>query len=120
MTTYIQTLTTTATKPAAQAIARAVVERRLAGCAQVVGPITSTYWWQGKVETAEEWLCVMKSRQDLYEQLEQAICEVHPYEVPEILAMPVVEGSRDYLDWLDGELENADCRTGSDLVDKSN
>ena len=58
-------------------------------------------------ETAEEWLRVMKSRQDLYEQLEQAIREVHPYEVPEILAMPVVEGSRDYLAWLDGELENA-------------
>jgi len=54
MTNYIQVFTTTATKADAQAIARAVVERRLAGCAQVIGPITSTYWWQGKVETTQE------------------------------------------------------------------
>jgi len=104
MTNYIQVFTTTATKPDAQTIARTVVERRLAACAQVIGPITSTYWWQGKIESAEEWLCVIKSRQDLYERLEQAIREVHPYEVPEILAVPVVEGSRDYLAWLDHQL----------------
>jgi len=104
MTTYIQALTTTATKPATQAIATTVVEQRVAACAQVIGPITSTYWWQGKIETAEEWLCVMKSRQDLYEELEQAIRQAHPYEVPEILAVPVVHGSHDYLEWMDREL----------------
>ena len=99
-----QVVTTTATKADAQAIATAVVARRLAACAQVIGPITSTYWWQGKIETAEEWLCVMKSRQDLYEKLEQAIRQVHPYKVPEILAIPVVVGSQDYLEWMDHEL----------------
>jgi len=104
MTKYIQVLTTTATKSAAQAIATAVVGKRLAACAQVIGPITSTYWWQGKIETAEEWLCVMKSRQDLYQELEKAIRQVHPYEVPEILAVPVVQGSQDYLEWMDREL----------------
>jgi len=104
MTNYIQVLTTTATKPDAQAIARAVAERRLAACAQVIGPITSTYWWQGKIETADEWLCVMKSRQDLYPALEQAIREIHPYDVPEIPAVPVVQSSQDYLEWMDREL----------------
>jgi len=100
----IQAITTTETKTDAQAIARAVVEKRLASCVQIVGPITSTYWWQGEIETAEEWLCVIKSRRELYERLEEAIREVHPYEVPEILAVPVIAGSNDYLRWLNGEL----------------
>jgi len=104
MTESIQVITAAATRADTQAIATAVVEQRLAACAQVIGPITSTYWWQGKVETAEEWLCVMKSRQDLYQELEKAIRQVHPYEVPEILAVPVVQGSQDYLEWMDREL----------------
>jgi len=104
VTDYVQVVTTTETKTDAQAIASAVVEKRLGACAQIVGPITSTYWWQGQVETAEEWLCLIKGRRDLYAELEKAILEVHPYEVPEILAVPVVEGSRRYLAWLDGEL----------------
>jgi len=107
MTEAIQVVTTAATKTDAQAIATAVVGKRLAACAQVIGPITSTYWWQGKIETAEEWQCVMKSRQDLYDELEQAIRQVHPYEVPEILAFPVVLGSQDYLEWMDRELAQA-------------
>jgi periplasmic divalent cation tolerance protein len=110
----IQVVTTAGTKADAQRIARAVIEKRLAGCVQIVGPITSTYWWQGEIETAEEWLCVIKSRRDLYEELEEAIREVHPYDVPEILAVPVTAGSRDYLRWLDselGEFQRKDART---------
>jgi periplasmic divalent cation tolerance protein len=105
MTEVIQVVTTTKTKSDAQAIARAVVEKRLAACVQVIGPITSTYWWQGEIETAEEWMCVIKSRRDLYERLEEAIREVHPYDVPEILAVPVIAGSKSYLEWLDNELD---------------
>jgi len=104
MADHIQVLTTTETKVDAQAIANALIERRLAGCVQIIGPITSTYRWEGKIETAEEWLCVIKSRADLYEALEEAIRDVHPYDVPEILAVPVTAGSKDYLDWLDSEL----------------
>jgi periplasmic divalent cation tolerance protein len=104
VTNCIQVITTTETKSDAQAIARAVVEKRLAACVQIIGPITSTYWWQGEIETAEEWMCVIKSRQDLYERLEEAIREVHPYDVPEVLAVPVIAGSKDYLRWLDSEL----------------
>lgn len=105
MTEIIQVITTTGSKTDAQAIARTVVERRLAGCAQIVGPVTSIYWWQEEIETAEEWLCLIKSRQDLYKELERAIREIHPYDVPEILAVPVVTGSQSYLKWLASELK---------------
>ena len=106
-TNFIQLVTTTETEADAQAIANTLVERRLAGCVQIIGPITSTYWWERKIETAEEWLCVIKSRADLYEALEEAIRDTHPYEVPEILAVPVTTGSKDYLDWLEGELRKS-------------
>ena len=106
MTAYIQVFTTTDKKEDADKIAKEVVEKRLAACAQVIGPITSTYWWKENIERAEEWLCLMKSRNDLYEELEKAISEVHPYEVPEILAAPIVAGIQGYLEWLDEELRS--------------
>ncbi|MFL7791185.1 MAG: divalent-cation tolerance protein CutA [Anaerolineae bacterium] len=101
MGTYIQVTTTTRTKTDAQTIARVVVEKRLAACAQVVGPITSTYWWQGKVETTQEWLCAIKSRAAFYKDLERAIQAIHPYEEPEIIATSIVKGSEGYLAWID-------------------
>lgn len=104
---YIQVFTTTGSKTDAQAIADALVVQRLAGCVQIVGPITSTYRWQGRIETAEEWLCVAKSRGELYEAVERAIREVHPYEEPEILAVPVSAGSASYLRWLDESLRGS-------------
>jgi len=104
MTDYIQVVTTTEKREDALRIAGEVVEQRLGGCAQVMGPITSAYWWKEKVEVAEEWMCVIKSRKDLYGELERAIRKAHPYEQPEILAAPVVAGSEGYLEWLKGEL----------------
>jgi periplasmic divalent cation tolerance protein len=101
MNSYIQVVTTTARREEAQRIARELVEKRLAGCAQVVGPITSTYRWQGKIETDVEWQCWCKTRSELFTQVEEAIRSSHPYEVPEILAVPVVAGSERYLAWLD-------------------
>jgi periplasmic divalent cation tolerance protein len=102
----IQVVTTTARRDEAQRIAQALVEERLAACVQIVGPVTSTYRWQGRIETAEEWQCWAKSRLELYERIEQAIRRLHPYEVPEILAMPVVAGSAGYLEWV--ALETSD------------
>ena len=104
MSDYIQVYTTTESKEDAERISRLAVERRVAACAQVFGPIESTYRWEGKLETAKEWYCILKSRRDLYESLEKAIKDNHPYDVPEILAVPVVSGNRDYLDWLDREV----------------
>lgn len=80
-----------------------LVERRLAACVHVGGPVTSTYWWQGKMEVAQEWTCTAKTQGELYERVEQAIREVHPYDEPEIVALPIVEGSRSYLDWITNE-----------------
>ncbi|MBW2208786.1 MAG: divalent-cation tolerance protein CutA [Deltaproteobacteria bacterium] len=104
MADYIQIYTTTEKREEARDIARNVVEKRLAACAQVLGPIASTYWWKGMIEEAEEWMCIMKSRRDLYEKLEATIRSIHPYEEPEILAVPIEAGSRGYLNWLDREL----------------
>ncbi|UCF57110.1 MAG: divalent-cation tolerance protein CutA, partial [Deltaproteobacteria bacterium] len=73
MADYIQLFTTTEKRDDAEIIAREVVEKRLASCAQVLGPIKSTYWWKEKIEQTEEWLCIMKSRSDLYDELEEAI-----------------------------------------------
>jgi periplasmic divalent cation tolerance protein len=103
MAEYIEVHTTIDSREAAQKIAETLVSRRLAACVQVSGPITSTYWWQGKMEQAEEWLCTAKTRRELYDQLEQAIREVHSYDVPEILAVKIVAGNADYLNWLSQE-----------------
>jgi len=105
MNDYIQVITTTERKEDAGAIARWLVENRLAACVQVSGPITSTYRWQGKIETAEEWQCSAKTLRKLYEPVEQSIRRMHPYDVPEILAIEIVAGSQSYLTWLEGEVE---------------
>jgi periplasmic divalent cation tolerance protein len=104
MADYIQVVTTTQRKEDAQTIARALVEQRLAACVQVLGPITSTYRWEGQIVTGQEWQCWAKSRRGLYERIEEAIRRLHPYEVPEILAVEVFAGSRGYLAWLDKEV----------------
>jgi len=104
MPEYIQVVTTTASREDAERIARVLVEERLAACVQVIGPISSMYRWQGAIETSQEWLCLAKSRRELYDAIEKAIRRAHPYQVPEILAVPVVAGSADYLAWLDQEV----------------
>jgi periplasmic divalent cation tolerance protein len=109
MSDYIQVVTTTEHREDAERIARELVEVRLAACVQIVGPVTSIYRWRGKVETAQEWQCWIKSRSGLFPQIEQAIRRLHPYEVPEILAMPVIDGSPDYLKWLGDETASSDA-----------
>jgi periplasmic divalent cation tolerance protein len=104
MTDCIQVTTTTSKEEEARRLGRAMVEKRLAACAQVLGPVSSVYWWQGKMEEAAEWLCVFKTRGALFEQLEKEIRRIHPYEVPEIVALPIADGSRDYLEWIRKEV----------------
>lgn len=104
MREYIQVITTIDRKDAAEKIAGEVLQRRLAACFQILGPVVSRYWWKGEIEEAEEWLCVMKSTVDLYGELERTIRELHPYEVAEILALPVMEGNPDYLEWIGREV----------------
>jgi len=100
MEEHLQVLTTAGSKEEAERIARSLLEKRLAGCVQVAGPISSAYWWKGAIETAEEWLCLIKTRRALFAEVEEAIKTAHSYETPEIVALPIVAGSRPYLDWL--------------------
>jgi periplasmic divalent cation tolerance protein len=101
---YLQVLTTIDSEEAAERIASALVERRLAACVQVLGPIASTYRWQGEVESAREWMCVAKTAAARYPDVEAAIRELHPYDEPEIVATPIVAGSQGYLDWISESL----------------
>jgi periplasmic divalent cation tolerance protein len=103
MTDFIQVLTTTESRDVAETIGRALVDQRLAACVQIVGPITSIYRWQGKINTAQEWQCWAKTRRELYDRIEETIRRLHPYQVPEILAIAVAAGSSDYLAWLNEE-----------------
>lgn len=105
MSDYIQVVTTTEHEEQAAEIAHALVSARLAACVQVSGPITSTYRWQGQIETSREWQCVAKTRRDLYQRVEAMIRRLHPYQEPEILALSVAAGSPTYLAWLDQQVQ---------------
>lgn len=106
MTEFVQVQTAAGSEEEAERLSAALVERRLAACVQVVGPVASRYRWQGEVETAREWLCVAKTAASRYEQVEAAIRELHSYDEPEIVATPIVAGSAGYLEWLSHGLSN--------------
>lgn len=106
MSDMIVVQTTTETREQAERIARVLVEARLAACVQVSGPIESCYRWQGAVTNSQEWVCSAKTRSLLYDQLESAIRRHHPYQTPEIIAVPVAAGSADYLAWLEAETQS--------------
>ena len=95
-----QVTTTLPDQTAADRIATRLVEERLAACAQVVGPIRSTYWWEGKVEQASEWYCHLKTTLTRLPVLQARIRELHPYQVPEIIAVPILQGNPEYLKWI--------------------
>ncbi len=103
-TNFFQVATTTANKDDAEKLARMMVDKGLAACAQVEGPMTSFYWWQGKVENDQEWKCSFKTSKERYQELEDEIRMSHPYDTPEIIVLPVIGGSEEYLTWLKTEL----------------
>jgi len=100
MNNHIQMTTTTDSRELAQKIANTLVEKKLAACVQVSGPVTSVYEWKEKIETTEEWLCVIRTTRGLFPAVEETIKALHHYDVPEITVLPM-GGSRDYLDWID-------------------
>ena len=79
------------------------MENRLAACAQVFGPITSTYWWEDEVTSVEEWSCLLKTTRALVRRLTESLREAHTYAVPEIIAVPIDDGDATYLGWIEGE-----------------
>ncbi len=103
MTPFIEVTTTLPEPQQAEQLAALLLEKRLVACVQQ-SPCVSRYHWQGAVETDEETVCTMKTRTALFDKLCQTITAMHPYEVPEILATPILNGNQDYLSWLDREL----------------
>jgi periplasmic divalent cation tolerance protein len=97
---HCQVVTTVGSEEAAQQLAHSVVLARLAACAQVLGPLTSTYWWEGALTTEQEWQVLMKTTTSRYPQVEAHIRDNHEYDVPEILCLPVVAGNPPYLAWI--------------------
>ncbi|HEY8534737.1 MAG TPA: divalent-cation tolerance protein CutA [Micromonospora sp.] len=100
---YVQVTTTIDSREGAEAMARSAVETRLAACAQVSGPIHSTYWWEGAIDSADEWYVVFKTTAERYPELERHIRERHSYEVPEIVLTPILAGNPAYLSWIHEE-----------------
>jgi len=89
----------------ALALARSLVKGRLAACVNVGAPVESMYHWRGEIETAREVPVVIKTRRSSYDAVEAAIVAVHPYELPEIIAVPVIHGLAGYLDWIGTETD---------------
>jgi periplasmic divalent cation tolerance protein len=108
MTDKIVVLNTCASAEEAERLARTLVDARLAACVTVISPVRSFYRWNGAVTDASEWLLVIKTSRPLFDRLRAALESAHSYELPEILALPVVEGSANYLSWIDSELDSAD------------
>ncbi|BDC48473.1 divalent-cation tolerance protein CutA [Bryobacterales bacterium F-183] len=104
MTDKILAFTTADSQADAQRIARDLVDRHLAACVNILPPIQSVYRWKGKVEEASEWLLLIKTSAPLFENLKQHLPSIHPYEVPELIGVPILDGAASYLDWLDQNL----------------
>ena len=104
-TPYIIVFVTTPNKVEAEKISRTLLEERLIACANIVNSVVSFFHWKGTVDCGDECLVVMKTRRDLFVTLEQRVKALHSYEVPEILALPIVKGSAAYLTWMGDNLK---------------
>ncbi len=96
-------LTTFPDRKSAESILKTLVEERLSACAQVAGEIKSFYWWEGKVEEGKEYLAILKTTEKTYPELERRLAELHPYKVPQIVALPASAVFAPYLKWLEEE-----------------
>lgn len=101
---HIIVLVTTANKTEAEEIVKALLNEKLIACANIIGPAYSLFWWQGKIEKAQEHIILMKTRKNLFSKLSEKIKSLHSYELPEIIAIPIIAGSKAYLEWLNKSL----------------
>ena len=104
MTDVVQVATTTGNREEAQRIAAELIDKHLAACVQLSGPITSYYHWEGRLETSQEWRLTVKTTLEMYDRVEETIRSLHLYDLPEILATPVVAGSEVYVRWVKDEV----------------
>lgn len=105
MKKFIQIITTVENKKEAEKIAKILLEKKLAACIQIIEGIESHYWWKGKIEKAKEILIFIKTKESLFRKVEKIIKEKHPYQLPEIIGIPVLKGSKEYLKWIEEETE---------------
>ena len=103
--TYIVVFITTSTVEEAQRIATVLLERRKAACVNIVPQVSSQFWWQGKLEEAKESLLIVKTLASLLPEVIPLVKGAHSYQVPEIIALPILGGNKDYLKWIDSEVE---------------
>ena len=97
---YIFIMVTCASKTEARKISARLLAKRLVACANILPKVESRFWWKGKLDTASELLVTMKTVRSNFKKIEAEIKRIHSYDVPEIIALPIVAGSRDYLDWI--------------------
>jgi periplasmic divalent cation tolerance protein len=100
MNEYVQVNTTVNDEKKASEIARLLLEQHLVACVQIVGPISSSGWWKGRIQKTNEWMCLAKARAEDFKRIRDTIQGAHPYEVPEILAVPIYYGNPSYLSWI--------------------
>jgi len=105
MTDCIVVFVTAGSEAEAETIAKALVEEQLAACVNILSPIRSIYRWEGKIADDQEWLLLIKTRAEQFSAVEARVKALHSYQVPEVIALPIVQGSEGYLRWL---LEEAD------------
>jgi periplasmic divalent cation tolerance protein len=101
---YIMVFITVKDKEEAEKISTTLVKRRLAACVNTVAEVSSRFWWKDKLDTAQESLLIVKTKQTLLPEIVKTVKKIHSYDVPEIIAVPIIGGSRDYLDWIDSEV----------------
>lgn len=102
---YLVVFITTASAVEAQRIAHILVSERKAACVNIVSQVHSRFWWQGKIDSANETLLIVKTKASLLDELIRLVKENHSYEVPEIIALPILGGNQDYLKWIDSEIK---------------
>jgi len=101
---YTLIMVTASSREEAEKIATRLLERKLIACANILGPVSSRFWWQGKIDSAEEYMIFMKTKRELFDQVADNVKQLHSYEVPEIIALPIVEGAKPYLEWINSSL----------------
>ena len=102
---YIVILITTATAEEAQRISKVLLEQRQAACANIVPQVSSLFWWQDKLDSAQESLLIVKTKASKLSEIVRTVKKLHSYQVPEVIALPVIGGNQDYFDWIDKEVK---------------
>ena len=112
MTDKIVVLVTVASKKESRRIAKHLVESRLAACVNITQPIESVYRWEGKISSDKEFQLFIKTNRELFPEIKAAIASLHSYHTPEIVCLPIIEGSRNYLQWIDDSVKAANGGDG--------